>query len=91
MLLVTANGVISQSLIYALEREFSWVDIEQVGDIAAACAPFQNPVGLVLIDAMLIDEEGQAERIVAYHPQAMVAAIEPSTQYAVERAFEMSS
>lgn len=77
ILLIATRGAISDSLISALEREFPWAMVEQAEHTDAACAKFGLPVGLILIDAALIDaaEEVSAD-ILLNHPLAFTAAIE---------------
>jgi len=77
ILFITSRGAISDSLIYALEREFPWAVIEQVEDANAACSKIELPLGLILIDAALLKAaEGVSADILLNHPQAFTAAIE---------------
>ncbi len=77
ILFITKRGAISDSLIYALEREFPWAVIEQAEDANAACSKFELPLGLILIDAALLkDAEDVSADILLSHPQAYTAAIE---------------
>ena len=54
VLFIAAAGTVSGRLMYALEREFPWVVVEQAENIGAACAAFDHPVSLILVDAPLM-------------------------------------
>lgn len=77
LLLIAPAGAISESLIHAIEREFSWVVIEQVRRIEDACVAFRYSVSLILVDAVLLQEaEAAAVDLQQSHPSALTAVIE---------------
>ncbi len=81
IIFVAAAGTIPISLIYALEREFPWVVVEQVENVKAACADFAHPVSLVLVDTIHLREaENTAEEIFRQHPLAFGALIQHDTK-----------
>ncbi|EXL09356.1 helix-turn-helix transcriptional regulator [Aquamicrobium defluvii] len=77
MLMVAMPGVISTSLIRAIELEFPWVVVEQRLDVAAACQPFDEPLALILCEPHTLPAvEAIASEILRIHPLASAAAIE---------------
>ncbi len=77
ILFCTRAGLVTESLIHALEREFPWVVMEQVERLEDACAGFAHPVALILVDAaMLKAAEAALAELSVLHPQALVAAME---------------
>jgi DNA-binding NarL/FixJ family response regulator len=77
MLLVAIAGTVSERLIHALSREFPWIEIQQVENVAAACAVFSHPVSLILVDASLMKAaEDASTEFFRLHPQALTAVIE---------------
>ena len=77
VLFVAAAGTVSDRLIHALEREFPWVVVEQAENMGAACAAFDHPVSLILVDAPLMKAVEQASsELTRLHPQALLAVIE---------------
>ena len=77
VLFVAVAGTVSDRLIHALEREFPWIVVEQVDTAAAACAVFEHPVSLLLIDAPLMRAvEQMSPELTRLHPQALTAVIE---------------
>ena len=79
VILILANsGIISPSLVDAVEREFPWTRVEQVETPAAACAAFAYPVALILVDRALMKKaEAEATELLRIHPHALTAVIEP--------------
>ncbi|QRM57732.1 response regulator transcription factor [Sinorhizobium sp. BG8] len=81
IVIITKTGSVSERLVHALEREFPWVVVDQVGDAASACRPFAHPVSLILIDVPLVKEaEEVSASLAGMHPQALTAVIEPHDQ-----------
>jgi DNA-binding NarL/FixJ family response regulator len=81
VLFVAAPGTISDSLIYALDHEFPWLDVKQMDSVEAACAAFAFPVALILIDpALLPAAQRLSEQLTRRHPHAMIALIDPDSQ-----------
>lgn len=78
LLLLTNTGSVSKRLIDALEREFPWLHVEQVGHVAGACRSFSHPVALILVDLALMEAAEAATSVLRrIHPQALAAVIEP--------------
>ncbi|ASP56553.1 DNA-binding response regulator (plasmid) [Sinorhizobium meliloti] len=81
ILIISQTGIISERLISALEREFSWVLVEEVEQVAAACNVFAHPVSLILVDPGMIDEADEKYiELLRLHPDALAAAIEPDDE-----------
>jgi DNA-binding NarL/FixJ family response regulator len=77
MLMVAMPGVVSTSLIRALELEFPWIVVEQRPDIFAACQPFDEPLALILCEAHVLPAvEAISSEILRIHPLASAAVIE---------------
>jgi DNA-binding NarL/FixJ family response regulator len=77
VLFVALAGTVSDRLIHALEREFPWVVVEQAENVGSACATFEHPVSLILVDAPLIRAvEQSSSELTRLHPQALTAVIE---------------
>jgi len=84
VLFCTRAGVVSESLIHALERELPWVVVEQVERVEEACAAFTHPVSLILVDVGLINAaEAASTELSILHPQALVAVMEPDDRIPV--------
>jgi len=78
LLILTNSGSISERLIDAVEREFPWVQVEQVDAVDTACEPFAHPVALILVDTALMKKaEAEAAEMLRAHPHALTAVIEP--------------
>ena len=78
ILFVAPAGVVSESLVFALEREFPWVEVEQVERVDDACASFAHSVSLIMFDAtQLKAAEAASTELSILHPQALAAVIEP--------------
>jgi DNA-binding NarL/FixJ family response regulator len=77
LLFIASSDSISESLVYAIEREFPWITVEQVGSVAAACTSFQHPVSLILLDTGLLPEvDEHAAELNRLHSSALVAVIQ---------------
>lgn len=77
ILFIAASGMIPDSLILAIEREFPWAVVEQVEEIEEACVAFAHPVSLILVDSRLLGEaEAASARLSRLHPRAFAALIE---------------
>lgn len=83
LLLVTAPGAVSPSLVFALEREFPELVVAWVDRIDEACEEFIHPVALILVDCERLQEfERISAGILRRHPFALVAMIEPDARNA---------
>ena len=84
LLLVTAPGVVSPSLVFALEREFPELVVAWMDRIDVACEEFIHPVALILVDCERLQEfEKISADILCRHPFALVAMIEPDARNSV--------
>jgi DNA-binding NarL/FixJ family response regulator len=78
MLIMSNTGSVSPRLVDAVEREFPWILVEQVGSVAAACRTFSHPVALMLVDVGLMGEaEAATAALNRMHSHALAAVIEP--------------
>jgi DNA-binding NarL/FixJ family response regulator len=76
LLIVTPADSVSESLVWAIEREFPSIAVEQVPSLEAACVDFEHPVSLVLIDAMfLADIDQYAPLLTTCHTTAPMALL----------------
>src|SRR5688500_17056554 len=77
LLFVVPDDTVSESLVYALEREFPWIEVEQVHQMSGACATFKHPVSLLLIDtAFLCEVASCSDPIARLHPHAVIALMQ---------------
>ena len=78
LLFVTAD-TISEAIVYAVEKEFPWISVEQVPDIEAACGMFDATVSLIVVDTSLIDQlEERSTELANLHPSALIAMMQDS-------------
>ena len=64
----------------ALPAEFPKTVVVHVPSVEAACRPFANPVGLVLIDSTFLPAAEAASFILRrMHPEAQIAITHPTT------------
>ena len=78
LLLLATPGTLSESLLYAIEREFPWIVVEHAAEIEETFLPFAHPVSLTLVDAAHLPEaEAAADELARVHPLALTALIEP--------------
>lgn len=77
LLIVAPADFVSESLIFAIEREFPWIAVEQVANLSEAGAAFGAPVSLILLEAeQLADVSAQAEQLSRFHPAAQMMLIQ---------------
>lgn len=77
ILLIATSHIVSDALIFAIEKEFPWVDVERTERIESMLETFAYPVSLMLIDATRLEEaERLAPELAVRHPEALVALIE---------------
>jgi len=77
LLIVAPADFVSESLIFAIEREFHWITVEQVPTLADACVGFEAPVSLILVEAKQLPQvAAQSERLALLHPSAQVMLIQ---------------
>jgi DNA-binding NarL/FixJ family response regulator len=76
LVLVALPGSVSECLLHALEREFPWISIEQVESVEAACAKFEHPVSLILIESEFLGEmDVFADAVAKHHPSSITAVL----------------
>ncbi|WP_269932466.1 helix-turn-helix transcriptional regulator [Aminobacter sp. HY435] len=67
----------SESLIFAIEREFPWISVEQISALSEACTDFGSPVSLILLDAEQLPQvAGNSEQLAHLHPAAQIMLIQ---------------
>lgn len=77
LLIVAPADFVSESLIFAIEREFPWIAVEQVASLSEAGVAFVAPVSLILLEAeQLADVPAQAEQLSRFHPAAQMMLIQ---------------
>lgn len=92
ILILTNSGSVSDRLIDAVEREFPWILVEQVDDVGAACSTFPHPVALILVDSALVKEaEAASDGLLAMHPNALTAVIQPNDKGMAPRLAEVAA
>lgn len=84
LLIVAPDDFVSESLVFAIEREFPWVVVEQVPTLAEACARRDFPVALILLEAgQLPAVAGHSEQLMQMHPGAQIMLIQEDGQQQV--------
>ncbi|KQU64723.1 response regulator receiver protein [Aminobacter sp. DSM 101952] len=84
LLIVAPADFVSECLVFAIEREFPSIAVEQVATLAEACEAFECPVSLILLDAgQLPDVAGHSERISHLHPGAQIMLIQEDGRHEV--------
>ncbi|MBB4653090.1 helix-turn-helix transcriptional regulator [Aminobacter niigataensis] len=84
LLIVAPADFVSECLVFAIEREFPSIAVEQVATLAEACVSFECPVSLILLDAgQLPDVAGHSERISHLHPAAQIMLIQEDGRHEV--------
>lgn len=81
VLLFVTDDTISEALVYAVEKEFPWISVEQVPNLEAACNVFDTIVSLIVVDTSLMDQlEERSDELADMHPFALVAIMQNSRQ-----------
>lgn len=84
LLIVAPDDFVSESLVFAIEREFPWVVVQQVPTLAEACARLDFPVALILLEAgQLPAVAGHSEQLMQMHPGAQIMLIQEDGQQQV--------
>ncbi|OBQ79279.1 MULTISPECIES: response regulator transcription factor [unclassified Mesorhizobium] len=84
ILTVSSTDSFPECLVYAIEREFPSIVVEQATGIEAACAPFEHPVCLVLIDTELLHKiDGYAAELMRHHPAAPIVLVQHDSRASV--------
>ena len=84
LLIVAPTDFVSESLVCAIEREFAWISVQSVPTLAEACADFDCPVSLILLDAaQLSDVAVHSVRLAHLHPGAQIMLIQEDGRHEV--------
>ncbi len=84
LLTVSTTDSFPECLAYAIEREFPSITVEQATSLEAACAAFEQPVCLVLIDAEFLQEIGaSAADLMRFHPTAPIVLTQQDSRISV--------
>jgi len=76
MLFVAPPGSVSDAMVAAIEREFSWISVRHVQDIKIACMPFDLDVQLILVDRSLMRGlQPWLPQLARVHPSAGAAVM----------------
>lgn len=82
LLLIGRPGMLSDSLIFAIEREFPRVSVKQVNSLEQVFTIFEPPVTLILVEASFLRKAQELSlQIHGYHPAAFTAVIEPESRH----------
>jgi DNA-binding NarL/FixJ family response regulator len=74
MLFVAPPGSISDAMIAAIEREFSWISVRNVQEVKMACMPFDLEVQLILVDRGFVRAlQPWLAQLARVHPYATAA------------------
>ncbi|WP_292475700.1 response regulator transcription factor [Mesorhizobium sp.] len=77
ILTVSSTDSFPECLVYAIEREFPSIVVEQAAGIEAACATFEHPVCLILVDTELLHKiDAYAAELMRYHPAAPIVLVQ---------------
>lgn len=78
---------VSESHLWAIQREFPWMVIERVPDVAAACRAFDQRVSLILADGTFLDDLNRhLTELSCAHPDARTALIQADSRRPVSAA-----
>lgn len=84
LLIVAPADFVSETLVFAIEREFPCLRVECVGELEQACASFECPVPLILLEAQqLPDVALYSDRIHRLHPAAQIMLIQEDGRHQV--------
>ncbi|WP_406871934.1 LuxR C-terminal-related transcriptional regulator [Aminobacter sp. P9b] len=76
-MIVAPVDFISETLVFAIEREFYWITVDQVPTLAEACVGFDAPLSLILVEAKQLPEIAfQSELLSLLHPLAQIVLIQ---------------
>lgn len=84
LLIVAPADFVSESLVFAIEREFPWIAVAQVASLEEACTGFDCPVSLILLEAaQLPDVAGHSEKLSRLHPGAQIMLIQDDGRHEI--------
>lgn len=84
LLIVAPADFVSDCFVYAMEREFPWISVEQVTTLEEAERTFSHPVSLVLVDsAQLAQIAIHSERVLRQHPGAQFMLIQEDGRHQI--------
>ncbi|WP_265516078.1 helix-turn-helix transcriptional regulator [Nitratireductor luteus] len=76
LLFVAPPGCVSDALIAAVEREFSWISVAHVLEPGLACARFDSEVQLILVDVSQLEAfRNSWSELAGMHPHAAAAVM----------------
>ena len=77
LLTVSSADSFPECLVYAIEREFPSIAVEQATSLEAACTTFEHPVCLILVDTEFLDTIGDhAADLMRFHSAAPVVLVQ---------------
>jgi DNA-binding NarL/FixJ family response regulator len=79
-------------LVYAIEREFPSISVQQVSTLEAACTAFEHPVCLTLVDTEFLPEiHSRVGDLMRFHPGAPVVLVQHDnrTPVSVQDVFDL--
>lgn len=77
VLTVSSSDSFPECLVYAIEREFPSILVEQVESLEEASASLEHPVCLILIDMEFLDRiDAHAAELMRHHPAAPIVLIQ---------------
>jgi DNA-binding NarL/FixJ family response regulator len=78
LLTISSSDSFPECLVYAIEREFPSIVVEQVSHLEAAGSTlFQHPVCLILVDTELLDDiKAHATELMRHHPAASIVLVQ---------------
>ncbi|MDX8540372.1 MULTISPECIES: response regulator transcription factor [Mesorhizobium] len=84
LLTVSSEDSFPECLVYAIEREFPSIVVEQATSLDAACDTFEHPVCLILIDTeFLQDIDTHAAAFMRCHPSAPIVLVQHDSRVPV--------
>lgn len=84
ILTVSSTDSFPECLVYAIEREFPSINVDQATSLDAACTAFENPVCLILIDTEFLHKINEhAAELVRHHPAAPIVLLQNDSRVPV--------
>lgn len=84
LLTVSSADSFPECLVYAIEREFPSIVVEQATSLEAACSAFEHPVCMILIDTEFLQEiDEHAADLMRCHPAAPIVLVQHDSRVPV--------
>jgi len=84
LLTICSADSFPECLVYAIEREFPSIAVEQATSLEAACAMFEHPVCLIIIDAESLPAvTARAADLMRYHPATPIVLAQQDSHVTV--------